>query len=63
MYGSGLETLLDVREWSGDPLNCPGVVERPFQMSWMLSLISRSGRKTLRMSGSCQETLPIVRKW
>ena len=30
--GSGREALLEVREWSGGPLVCPGVVRRP---SWM----------------------------
>ena len=34
------EFLLDVREWSGDPPKCPGVVERPSQMFG-------SGRETL----------------
>ena len=37
MSGSNREALLDVREWSGDPIGCFGVVERP---SW----ISGSGR-------------------
>ena len=50
MYRSGLETLLDVREWSGDPPDCPGVVGRLFQ---------KFGRPS-RMSGSCRETLPDV---
>ena len=30
--GSGRETLPNVREWSGGPAGCPGVVERPSQM-------------------------------
>ena len=29
MSGSGQEALLDVREWSGGPSRCPGVVGRP----------------------------------
>ena len=33
MSGSGWETLPDVREWSGGPPRCPGVVGRPSQMS------------------------------
>ena len=28
MSGSNWEALPDVREWSGRPLGCPGVVER-----------------------------------
>ena len=35
------EALLDIREWSGGSLVCPGVVERPSQMS-------KSGRETLQ---------------
>ena len=73
MSGSGLEILSDVWEWSGGLPRCPGMVERPCQMS-------RSGRETLpdvrealsdvrvlgkpsRMSGSGQETLSDVREW
>ena len=33
MSGSGLEALPDVREWSGCPPECPGVVRRPSRMS------------------------------
>ena len=33
MSGSGRESLGDVREWSGDPRGCPGVVGRPSRMS------------------------------
>ena len=51
MSGSGLEALPDVREWSGGPPECPGVVGRPFRMS-------RSGREALPMSRSDQEALP-----
>ena len=48
MSGSCREALSGVREWSGDPPECPGVVRRP---SWM----SASSRETPRMSGSCRE--------
>ena len=41
MSGSGRKDLLDVREWSGGPPGCPGVVGRPFRMS-------RSGPDTLQ---------------
>ena len=30
----GWEALLDVLEWSGAPPRYPGVVGRPFRMSW-----------------------------
>ena len=33
MSGSGLEAIPDVREWSGDPLGCLGVLGNPFRMS------------------------------
>ena len=40
MYVSGWEILPVVREWSGGPPECPGVVGWPSRMSG-------SGRKTL----------------
>ena len=39
MSRSGQEALPDIREWSEDPPECPGVLGRPTQMS-------RSGWKT-----------------
>ena len=42
MYRSGPETLQELREWSGGPLGCPGVVGRSF-------LMSGSGRRNLRV--------------
>ena len=33
MSGSGREALPNVREGSGDPPGCPGVIGRPSQMS------------------------------
>ena len=33
MSGSGREALLDVREWSGRPPECAGVVGTPSRMS------------------------------
>ena len=33
MFGSGQETLPDVRQLSRSPLGCPEVVERPSRMS------------------------------
>ena len=52
MSGSVREALGDVREWSGDPLGCPGVVVRPSGMS-------ASGR----MSESGVEALGDVWEW
>ena len=40
MSGSGRVALPDVREWLGDPAECPGVIER-------LSLMSGSGLEAL----------------
>ena len=40
MSGSGREALGDLREWSGGPPKCPGVVER-------LTEIYGSGREAL----------------
>ena len=70
MSVSGREALPDVREWSGCPSGCPGVVGKPSRMS-------RSGRewsggppkcpgvvgRPSRMSGSGLETLPYIREW
>ena len=33
MYVSGREALPEVREWSGDPFGCPGLLGRPYWMS------------------------------
>ena len=44
--------LQNVREWSGDPPGYLGVVGRPSRMF---------GRPS-RMSGSCREAIPDVRK-
>ena len=56
MTGSGQEALRDVREWSGGPPKCPGVVEMPSRMS-------ESGREALPVSGSGWEALLDVREW
>ena len=56
MSGSGWETLPDVREWSGRPPGCPGVLGRPCRMYG-------SGGSPSRMTGSGWEALPHVREW
>ena len=58
MSGSGRNSLLDVREWTGGPLECPGVVGRPSQMSGndrdalpgCLAVVGRPSRKSGRQS-------------
>ena len=39
MSGSGQQALPDVRQWSGDPSDCLGLVGKPSRMS-------RSGRES-----------------
>ena len=66
MIGSGQVVLPDVREWSGGPPGCLGVVGRPSQMSgsgreslpdvW-------GGREALPDVWGGQEALLHVRKW
>ena len=53
--GSGRKTIQDVREWSGGPYKCPGVVGRPSQMSL-------SGRETHPDVPEWLEALPDVRE-
>ena len=48
MSGSDREALPDVREWSGGPSECHGMVGRSFRMIG-------SGREAFRMSGSSLE--------
>ena len=52
MFGSGRESLPDVRERSRVPSGCPGVVWRYSQMLVV--------RMPSRMSGSGRESLPDV---
>ena len=54
LSGSGRETLLDVQEWlgvslgcPGGPLGCPGMFGRPSRMSGSLSRLFESGREAL----------------
>ena len=53
MSESGRDALPDVREWSGGPPGCPGVVGRPCQMSG-------SGRGPSRMSRRPAGCLEVV---
>ena len=53
IFGSGREVLPDVREWSGGPPGCLGVVRMPSQMS-------KSGRVALSV---VQEALLDVTEW
>ena len=53
MSGSGRKALLDDRVWSGDPSECPkGSYGYPGVVGW-----------PSRMSGSGQESLPVVWEW
>ena len=73
MSKSGRETLPDVREWSGGPPKCPGVVGSPFRMSGVVGRPSQMfgscweapcmSRRLSRLFGSHWETLPDVREW
>ena len=52
MYESSRESFPDVRNWSGGPPGCPGVVE-----------MSGRGREASRLYGCGREALPDVREW
>ena len=57
MSGNGWKAIMDVREWSGSPSGCSGVVGSPFRMSgsgWETLL---DNRRPSRMSGSGRESL------
>ena len=56
MSGIGREAFPDVREWSGRPRGCPGVVGRPSRMSG-------NGREALRMSGIGRKALQDDHEW
>ena len=56
MSGISREALLAVREWSGGPHKCLGLVGRPYRMS-------RSGREMFPDVRSGQNALPDVWKW
>ena len=55
-FGTGLETLFEVRNWSGDPTGGLELVERPSQSSL-------TGRETLQRFGTGRETLPKFFNW
>ena len=56
MSGSGRQAVTDVREWSGGPPRCAGVVGIP---SWM----SGSGREAILDVREWSETLPNFQEW
>ena len=56
MIETDWESLPDVREWSGSPTGCPGVVGRPSRMSG-------SGRKAYLMYRSGRKAIPNIREW
>ena len=72
MSGSGREAILDVREWSGGPPGCLGVVERTSRMSGSCQeTLSDCGRPSQMgmvgspssMSESGREAFPEFRVW
>ena len=66
MSGSGLETVPEVREWSGGSPEGPGVVWRLSRSSGIDQVGSPEGpgvlRRPSRRSGSGREALPGVRE-
>ena len=56
MSRNGLEALSDVREWSGGPPECSGVVGSTYGCTGLF------GRPS-QMSGRGREALPDVREW
>ena len=56
MSGTGRLALPDVREWSGVPSGCPGVVGCPPGCPEVVKMPSR-------MFGSGRETLPNFAEW
>ena len=62
MSKSGRVALPDVRECTGDPAKCPGVVGGPTDVR-EASQMSRSVREAPLMFGSCWESLTDVREW
>ena len=63
MFGSGRETLPNVRERSGDPPSCLGVVEGPVGCPGVLGRPYRLFVRPSQMSGSGREVLSVVREW
>ena len=66
MSKSGRVTLPDVRDCSGRPPGCPGVVGSLSRMSRRLGgppgCLGEDGRPS-RMSGSDRKSIPDVREW
>ena len=54
MSGSGREVMPDVRERSGGPLECPGVVERPTWMSGIGRQTNSDVRKWSEDARKCE---------
>ena len=61
--GSGRVALPDIREWSGDPAKCLGVVGRPSRMSGIRLKSLLEVWETLSDVRSGRESLPDVREW
>ena len=67
MSGIGPEALQDVRDSSGGPPLCPGVVGRPSKndQEWSGGPLAWPGfvERPSRMSGSGRESLKNIREW
>ena len=57
MSDSGREALPDVREWSGDPPGCPGVVRDPPGYPGVVGRPSRTFRRPALRFGNGRDTL------
>ena len=55
MSGNCGEALLYVREWSGDPPSCPGVVGGPPGSPGVVESLSQMSRRPSRMCESARE--------
>ena len=63
MSGSGREVLPDIREWSGGPPGCPGLLGSSYRFRYDSTEFPGVVGRPSRMSGSGRETLPGVQEW
>ena len=63
MSSSCREALPVVREWSGDPTECPAVVRSPPGCLGVVGRLSQMSRSPYGMIGSGREALLNVREW
>ena len=63
MSGSGREVLPDIREWSGGPPGCPGLLGSSYRFRYDSTEFPGVVGRPSRMSESGREALPDVREW